>query len=439
MKKITFFVLITGLIGSVLAAQPVATQARQAKGIGSTREQAVKNALYEAVSQVQGVVVTSGLATSSAGVGSVEVTREEVNKSIEMEGISVSAVDTISATVAQGLVKSYKVIEEYRSEEGKYEVLLEVQVYDYQSPLVSKKMTLAVSAFDVQQDMYRYGNMRIPGAEVTTQFSQRLTTLLNDSGRFDLLDRAYNFEFDEEKGIIASGDTDLEQKARLKQVLGADYLLSGRIRRADIIPESRVLPTTGMTTQEYRGNFVGEVRLLVPNTRQIAFSHEYRIKLETEEVKSLSDDWARDERDFDQIKDAFLDMAARRIVEDVLNDLFPVRVAAIRDNEIILDQGGQRMKPGAVYEVYMMGEQILDPQTQEVLGRDESKVAALRTTRILPRFSYAAVVDGSKSDLQVGQICRIDPSSLILDIKIEGGRKSNIQQTPTGGVLLPFD
>ena len=97
------------------------------------------------------------------------------------------------------------------------------------------------------------------------------------------------------------------------------------------------------------------------------------------------------------------------------------------------------MKPDAVYEVYAMGEKVLDPQTKEVLGQDESKIAALRTTRILPRFSYAEVIDGSTSGIQVGQICRIHPDSLILDIEVEGGRKANIRQTPTGGVKLPFD
>lgn len=439
MKRFTLLFVLSGLISIAAAVKPVQTQTRQVKGIGSSRDQAVKNALYEAVSQVQGVVVTSGIASSSAMVGSVEVTHEEVDKSIEMEGISVSAVDTISTTLAQGLVKSYTVIEETKTDDSKYEVTLDVIVYDYQSPLASEKMALAVTDFEVQQNLYRFGNIKIPAAELVTQFSQRLTTLLNDSSRFDMLDRAYDKEFAEESAILKSRDTDLEQKAKTKQVLGADYLLSGRIRRAEIIPESRELPTTGLRTEEYRAYFVGEVRLLVPTTRQVAFSHEYRIKLETEEVKTLADDWRRDERDFDQIKDAFLDLVARQIVEDALNDLYPVRIASVQQDQIILDQGGERIKPDAIYEVYAMGEKILDPETLEVLGQTERKIATLKMTRILPRFSYAEVTDGSQSDIQVGHVCRIHPDSLKLDIEIEGGMKSNIQRTPTGGVRLPFD
>jgi hypothetical protein len=439
MKKIAFFILIFGLIGSIMAVAPVATQTRQVKGVGSTRQLAVKNALYEAVSQVQGVRVGTGIATSSAGVGSIDITREEVNKSIEMEGISVSAIDSITMTMADGLVKSYSVIDETKTDDGKVRVTVDVEVYDYQSPLASTKMGLAVTPFEVQQDLYRFGSIRIPGQEIATQFSQRLTTLFNDSGKFDMLDRAYTQEFFEERAALRAGGTTVEQQARTGQVLGADYLLSGRIRRAVIEPESVVLPSTGIRVEEYRGFFVAETRLLVPTTRQVAFSREYRIKIETEEVKALADDWKSDERDFYQIKDAFLDLAARQIVEAVMNDLFPVRVASVSGSEIILDQGGERMKPDAVYHVYSMGDTIRDPQTQEVLGQDETQVATVEPTRILPRFSYARVLDGSQSQIQVGQVCRIDPASLDLDIEIEGGMRSNIRRTPTGGVRLPFD
>ncbi|RKY13924.1 MAG: hypothetical protein DRP52_01465, partial [Planctomycetota bacterium] len=275
--------------------------------------------------------------------------------------------------------------------------------------------------------------------ELTKQFSQRLTTLLRDSNRFDLLERDYDKAFRDEINLIKSGDTDLEQKGRLKQLQGADYLLAGRIRRAEITTELKDIPTTGIRSAEYRGHFVGEIRLLVPATRQVAFSHEYRIKLETPEVKSLADEWRRDERDFDQIKDAFLDMAARGIIEDVLNDVYPVRVALAEAGSIILDQGGQRMKPGTLYEVFAEGKQIVDPQTQETLGADEGKVATLKIARILPKFSYAQILDGKPEDIEVGQVCRVQPGSMDLKIEVEAGRKSNIKHTPSGGVKMPFD
>lgn len=436
MKKVKLLFLFFGLVSISFG---VNTQMRQAKGVATTREQAIKKALHEAVAQVHGVLVTSGVASSAAAVGSIDVTREEVDKSIEMEGISIRSQDSITLTMAEGLVKSYEVVDELKNEDGKYEVTVDVQVFDYQSPLVTTKMSLAVSPFEVQEKVHVFGDITVSGPELTKQFSQRLTTLLSKSSRFDLLDRDYNKAFRDEINIIKSGDADLEQKGRLKQVQGADYLLTGRIRRAEITTELKDIPTTGIRSGEYRGHFVGEVRLLVPATRQVAFSHEYRIKLETPEIKELADEWRRDERDFDQIKDAFLDLAIRQIIEDVLNDTYPVRIALIEPGQVILDQGGQRMKPDAVYEVFRKGREVLDPQTQGVLGQDEQKVASLKVTRILPKFSYAQILEGKAADIEVGQVCRVLPGSLELKIEVEGGMKSNIKRTPSGGVKMPFD
>ena len=276
MKKTTVWLFI---LGTMCTASAVNTQMRQVKGVATTRDQAIKKALHEAVGQVQGVLVTSGVASSAASVGSIDVTREEVNKSIEMEGISVRSQDSITLTMAEGLVKSYEVVDERKTDDGKYEVTVKVQVYDYQSPLATTKMSLAVSPFEIQGRSHVFGDITVSSPELTKQFSQRLTTLLGDSGRFDLLDRDYDQAFKSEMDIVKSRDTNLEQKSRLKEVQGADYLLTGRIRRAAIETEKKEIPTTGIRSNEYRGYFVGEIRLLVPATRQVAFSHEYRIKV----------------------------------------------------------------------------------------------------------------------------------------------------------------
>ena len=60
MKKMKLLFLFFGLI---CISFGVNTQMRQAKGVATTREQAIKKALHEAVGQVQGVLVTSGVAS----------------------------------------------------------------------------------------------------------------------------------------------------------------------------------------------------------------------------------------------------------------------------------------------------------------------------------------------------------------------------------------
>lgn len=436
MKKL--IVLITFIVMAV-TSRAVMTVERTVKAQGPSRDTAVKQALYEAVAQVQGVAVSTGVARSGAYVANYNIDRQEVNKSVEMEGISVDAVNSITMTQAEGMVKSYEVTDEQTLGDGKVEVTVKAQVYDYESPLSSGKLTLAVTAFGIDNDAHVFGDIKISGSELSKQFAQRLSTLILDSGRFNILDRAYTAEFEQEMAILKSDDAGVEEKSRLKNVLGADYLLSGRIQRATIQTEYRDLPSTGMKTEEYRGYFDAEVRLLVPATREVAFSHEYRIKLKTNDVKALADEWKRDERDFNQIRKAFMDIAARRIIEDVLNDVYPVRVAVAEPGQIILDQGGQRVRPNVRYEVFQAGQAVLDPVTQGVLGKAQNRIATLQITQILPRFSYARVLEGNASAIQVGQMCRIHPDENITIVEPQGGMKSKIERTPSGGVRMPFD
>jgi len=435
MKKLAVLtvVLAAGMAWAVPAVE------RTVKGQGATRELAIRGALHEAVAQVQGVIVSTGIATTGAYVGNIDVTRQEVNKSIEMEGISVQTLETITLTQAEGLVKTYEVIDERRLDDGSFEVTARVQVYDYQSPLNSTQKTLAIYDFEAPQRRYEFGDYTIAGDELAMQFSQRLSTMLLAGGRFNVLDRAYDRPIRQEMDLVRSGQTDVEQKAMLKQVIGADYLLSGRIQKASIEIIRRKLPTTNITVEEYRGWFDGEVRLLVPATREVAFSHEYHIKLKNEQIKALADEWKRDERDFNQVRRAFMDLAAQRIVEDVLNDVFPLRVALVENGRIILDQGGQRIAPDAVYQVFAAGTEVVDPVSGRSLGKTEDKIADVKITQVLPKFSYAQVVTGNASAVQIGQVCRVDAATLTVKEPIVGGKKSNVQFTPSGGVRMPFD
>jgi len=437
MKMTLGYLVLVACAGLAQAENAVS---REVKGRGATRQLAVKSALYEAVSQVQGVVVSTGLSESGVVVGNLDVTREEARKSIELEGISVRAIDTISLTQAEGLIKSYEVLSETQTADGNYEVTVKALVYDYTSPLAHQKTPLAVADIEVEQTFCTFGNMRFPAAQVSRQFSDTLTGQLNASGRFTLLDRAYAQAFAKEKSLWKSDDTDLLEKSRLGNVQGAEYLLAGRICRAGIALEEKVLSATGQLAAEYDGLFVAEFRLFVAATRQIVYTGQYRLHLETADVKKLVEKWEVEEIDYDELKDRLLEKAARLVVEDMLEQMYPVRVAMAEPNRLILDQGAGRVNPGDIYTLVASAQEIRDPQTNELLGQVETSLAKIEIKQVLPRFSYAAVVEGQAEAVQVGQICRfVRPVFKTETEAAEQGRKTQIPQTPTGGVKLPFD
>ena len=128
---------ITFTVGVLLCANLYAAESkdvvvREVIGKGSSRSQAIKDALYVAVSQVRGVEVGSGtyeLGFSEAGIG-IDSGQADKRR-VEFDSLSVATSGTAYTTKIGGAVKSYEVIEEKELADGAYEVKLRVTVYDY--------------------------------------------------------------------------------------------------------------------------------------------------------------------------------------------------------------------------------------------------------------------------------------------------------------------
>jgi hypothetical protein len=133
----------------------------------------------------------------------------------------------------------------------------------------------------------------------------------------------------------------------------------------------------------------------------------------------------------------FIAMAANQLVETIIDQIYPVRIASITpDGQVIINQGGSRISAGRLMDVYSQGKELIDADTGESLGTTEALVATIQIDKVTPRISYAKLVDGDIANLSEGMICRprkqIEPAPL-------GGRKTNIQRSPQGGVKLPSD
>lgn len=436
MKKI---LIVSVLLGWTILAFAANTVSRQVKGVGKTRQLAINNALYEAVGQVQGVRVGSAAANVSVDVGSINVDSEETKKSLEVESISVDTLETINLTQAQGLVQSYEVISEIQDQQGLWHIELIAKVFDYASPLQSKNFSLAVLDFEAAQRVCPFGNIEIPATRLSEQLSQKLIDMLSASGKFNILDREYNSQFAREKNILQSDDTSLSEKSKLQNVISADYILTGKIELAQLLEELKFIPAINKPLSEYQADFLMQVTLLAAPTRQIVFTKEYRLKLDNRQTRDIIDlVGGDDDIDFEEVKNFLLEQMARTIVEDLLEQLYPVRIA-LAGEQIIIDQGGSRVNDGDIYQVFQTGEKIVSPDTNEILGYSESFVADIKIVKILPKFSYAQAINGGREKIAAGQICRLLRTHQEESVPQQQGKTTTVEQSPSGGVKLPFD
>ena len=64
-------------------------------------------------------------------------------------------------------------------------------------------------------------------------------------------------------------------------------------------------------------------------------------------------------------------------------------VVSVLPNELVLGEGGDKFKPGTVFDLFALGKKIIDPYTKESLGRSENKIGTVTITRGTSKQSYA--------------------------------------------------
>jgi len=422
---------------SVYAAGSSDVVVREVIGRGSSRSQAIKDALYVAVGQARGVEVGSGryeLGFSESGVG-IDSSGPDKRK-IQFDSISIGTSGTIHTTRIGGSVKTYKVLEERAIDGEGYEVKLRVEVYDYAPRGDVQRPKVGVMPVRTLQQSYPFLDVQVPAGVVSTLFTQRLAAALTQTNKFAVLDRESIAEFAHEKDLLFSNDAPLEEKAKLAEILGSDYLLVGTISQAKLEKKQKHLRAADYTVIEYKARFVFNYRLILSFTRQIVAAGVVEKYLENDQIRALADEQNSAEWDAGQLRDAIMSIVANEVVAKIIDQVYPMRVATVQeDGTVIVNQGGDRISQGMLLEVFKEGEQIFDHDTKESLGTVEALVATIRVKRVAQKVSFAEVVEGDASKISKGLICRVKRVKNDRDI----GRKSEVIRTKTGGVKLPFD
>lgn len=113
-----------------------------------------------------------------------------------------------------------------------------------------------------------------------------------------------------------------------------------------------------------------------------------RFRQYTRTVPSRNDD-ATDALLLEMAKEAALKSAQR--VADVI---YPAKVLAITGKIVTLNRGdGTGIRVGQIWDIFAAGEELIDPDTGEVLGVEEIQIGKARIISVLPKFSRGEVTE----------------------------------------------
>ncbi|EIZ6318831.1 hypothetical protein MP750_000537 [Campylobacter jejuni] len=373
------------------------TKQAQGEGYGVTYEQAVGKALADAISRMYG-----GSLSQSTNF-KTKSTKDKNGQNLEK-----SFNDEIRRAT-KGSFDSYEVISKIQTNDGfnvKVVIKKTTTTKKYQAPGLSADNRRSITVFDSTPDVAKRG--------IGSALQQKIISDLLQSRKFNVLDRDSSGYYEMEKALIKSGDAASDEVYKLKNVLATDYILLFSI--SGLEGKQKTSNLTGKSKTEIE--VIVDYRVLLFATRQIKFSNTLSMKVNLKD-NSLS------------ANEAALKQIANRIAGDILNAIYPLKVAAVENNEVVFSQS---LNQGDVYECFALGKAIKDTYTKENTGRVESKTGSIEITRTSPKLSYAKITEGS---VKVGDICR----PLIGSNSGNGytiGRDANYQTQEGGGVNLGF-
>ncbi len=381
MKLTTICVTVLMALGTANAvAAGVRTITVDAQGVGPTREKAITAALAEAISRVNGVSV------SSRDVSNLNVAVESVTKSdgndkhtsteSKTEAALAEDVQRQTKTQTQGLVKSYQVVS-VDCKAGECRATLSVDVNKYESNANTTRSRIAVLPFRLkgsQQDLFG------------SQLNQSLVDYLTGTRHFAVLDRDYQKERLEELAGLLRDDVNFDDRARIGNSLGTDYIVTGTVEELSTKSIERKVPYTNERVREHQMKVVVNWRVIEASSGQVMVSNTVAQTLRTKVGATDTPDQGHAGRE-----------VGRGIGMSITDIIYPTLVLSYHkaDNTVTLGQGGSTMTPGTEYRLVKYGALVEDPYTGEKNAREEIDVGLVQVTRVTPKLAYAKVLEAN--------------------------------------------
>jgi TolB-like protein len=377
-------------------------------GIGQSQEEAVNNALAEAISSVNGKnIQTQTIIKILGGEAIPKPKNDKQDKSLDANVEYIAKTLENIARIAKGVpekdqtkktdpkeeekskspqytqsyvkklvdetkggVKTYQILEKKKNEQGWIEVKIRAEVASFELPPEASRVRVAVfpfKVFNAQGDKEKL--QRLINQEINNYFVQ--------TKKFAILDRSYLEEVAKEKSKILDGSAPAIEMAKIGNEISADFIIVGSVE--DFKTEKNVTKIlTDESTQIVRESVILNLnyRVLDVTTKQISNSDTIKLKISSKggPNEAMSEVALR---------------AARNLGEEVLFSIYPVLVEKIDGPDLYLGQGGKQFKNGDVYEIFEKGDKIYDSYTKEAIGNIESPKGKVQIVSVTSNMSKA--------------------------------------------------
>jgi hypothetical protein len=235
---------------------------------------------------------------------------------------------------------------------------------------------------------------------IIESLDSQLIDRVNATRKFDVLSRSDLADIVKEQDLGASGNVDAKTAAKAGKLSGAKYLLVCTVDDFQDYYEKAVFEGTGRSASKrvFRFSIVG--KMYDSSTGKLIESANFQTgndafkQIQQERNYSVNNGLLSDE-----MMVAISRSMAEKIANHLVDVVFPAKVLIKRDNLVTINRGeGGGVAEGDTFNVYALGEEMIDPDTKESLGREEVKVGKVKISQVNPKTSMATILEDTGID-----------------------------------------
>lgn len=259
------------------------------------------------------------------------------------------------------------------------------------APATTKKPVVGIYLFD-----------DLTGSGQADTFSAMIETAVIASNKFRVIERSQLSKIIAEQGLVnklgeitANGPVAIE---------GVDYLIYGSITEvvakennvAAMLPQMMGL-TSSADCPPLDLSLGADIRITDAKTGEIRFA--------TRDTSSMVVRPGCKDLRVDPLP--LMRKSAQRVVNGFVTTIFPIQVAAVQlDGIVVLNFGSGTIEPKEYYDLFRRGASIIDPSNGAVIATEEYKVATIQILEVHSLFSRGQIVEGNLNEIPVGAVVR---------------------------------
>tara|TARA_Y100000294_G_C8550813_1_gene335203 strand:+ start:285 stop:1538 length:1254 start_codon:yes stop_codon:yes gene_type:complete len=349
-----------------------------AKGKAESYEIALKKALKEAISKVNGVTLKT------------ESVLETIDKSLITNDVSSASLGRdLKEKISEksgGSIKSFDILKEYEDTNGLQVVEIRATVAKYKLSKTANRKRMAIVPFRINLDEISiFGKRGFDDADNLKKYiNQEFTNYFVQTRKFTILDREFDKEIAAELTNLDNSEK-IEDQVKIGQKLFADYIIVGRLDFLILEEIEKKFLTSEKILKKEIGTLNFSYRVIDVPTGQIKYSSkvalEVDIKKQTQPIPYL------------------FNLTAQKAGLEIMYAIYPILVEKIEDDLLYLGQGGNQIKVDDNFTIYERTDsKIKDTYTGETLGNVEKVVGKATIIDSNAKFSVAQITE-QKYDL----------------------------------------